>query len=55
MQYPTYMVMKRGVDALLDRRPHGLVQLLSFIPHKVNGTILHSFCSLSGLAQWRKA
>ena len=36
MQYPTYMVMKRGVDALLDRRPHGLVELLSFIPHKVN-------------------
>ena len=36
MQYPTYMVMKRGVDALLDRRPHGLVELLSFIPDRVN-------------------
>ena len=36
LQYPTYMVMKRGVDALLDRRPHGLVELLSFIPDRVN-------------------
>ena len=36
MHYPTYMVMKRGVDALLDVRPHGLVELLSTIPHRVN-------------------
>ena len=36
MHHPTYMVMKRGVDALLDVRPHGLVELLSNVPHRVN-------------------
>ena len=36
MHNPTYMVMKRGVDARLDVRPHGLVELLSNVPHRVN-------------------
>ena len=36
LQNPTYMVLKRGVDALFDVRPHGLMELLSSVPRMVN-------------------
>ena len=36
LHHPTYMVLRGGVDALLDVRPHGLVELLGIVPHLVN-------------------
>ena len=33
---PTYMVLRRGVDALLALRPHGLLEILGLVPHAIN-------------------
>ena len=33
---PTYMVLRRGVDALLAMRPHGLIEILGLAPHAIN-------------------
>ncbi len=30
------MVLRRGVDALLALRPHGLIEILGMVPHMVN-------------------
>ena len=33
---PTYVVLRRGVDALLALRPHGLLEILGLVPHAIN-------------------
>ena len=33
---PTYMVLRRGVDAFLAMRPHGLIEILGLVPRTIN-------------------
>ena len=33
---PTYMVLRRGVDAALELRPHGLIEILGLVPRTIN-------------------
>ena len=33
---PTYMVLRRGVDATLELRPHGLIEILGLVPRTIN-------------------
>ena len=32
---PTYMVLRRGVDAALALRPHGLIEILGLVPRTI--------------------